>query len=106
PGFSRIKKVTPSSTTIYIGGLYQRVTTGTLVEHKHFIGAGRTQVVYTQRSTGTNDTRYLHTDHLGSVDTITNESGAVVQRLSNDAHGKRRNANWTDATTVITAQTT
>jgi RHS repeat-associated protein len=49
--------------------------------------------------------RYFHTDHLGSVDTITNETGAVVQRLSYDAFGKRRNANGTDAAT-ITAQTT
>ncbi len=104
--FNRIKKVAGTATTIYIGGLYQKVTTGTLVEHKHFIGAGRAQVVYTQRSTNVNDTRYLHTDHLGSVDTITNETGAVVQRLSNDAHGKRRNSNWTDATGTISAQTT
>lgn len=47
---------------------------------------------YKQRSTGTSDTRYLHKDHLGSVDTITNESGGIVQRLSYDAFGKRRNA--------------
>ena len=103
--FNRIKKVTPSSTTIYVGSHYQRVTTGTLVEHKHYIGAGRATVVYTQRSTGTNDTRYLLTDHLGSVDTITDENGAVLQRLSNDAHGKRRNSNWTDATGAITSIT-
>ena len=49
--------------------------------------------------------RYFHTDHLGSVDTITNETGGVVQRLSYDAWGKRRNTNGTDATS-ITAQTT
>jgi RHS repeat-associated protein len=39
------------------------------------------------------------------VDTITNETGGVVQRLSYDAWGKRRNTNGTDATS-ITAQTT
>ena len=39
------------------------------------------------------------------MDTINNETGAVVQRLSYDAFGKRRNANGTDAAT-ITAQTT
>lgn len=44
------------------------------------------------------DTRYLHKDHLGSVDVITNESGGVVQRLSYDAFGKRRNATaWAGA---------
>jgi RHS repeat-associated protein len=105
PAFNRVKKVTPTSTTIYLGGLYQRVTSGGLIEHKHFVSAGRTLVVYTQRSTNVNDTRYLHTDHLGSVDTITDENGTVVQRLSTDAHGKRRNSNWTDATAPISAQT-
>jgi len=27
-------------------------------------------------------TRYFHTDHLGSVSVITNETGAVVERLA------------------------
>ena len=40
--------------------------------------------------------RYLHTDHLGSVDTITDDAGAVVERLSYDAWGKRRTASGTD----------
>ena len=41
--------------------------------------------------------RYLHQDHLGSVDTITDESGAVVERLSYDPFGKRRVAEGEDA---------
>jgi len=104
--FNRVKKVTPTSTTIYVGGFYERVTTGSLVEHKHYVGAGRTLVAYTQRSTGVNDTRYLHTDHLGSVVSITDENGNVVQRLAYDAWGKRRKVDWTDPTTPITAQMT
>ena len=34
---------------------------------------------------------YLHRDHLGSVTTITNSSGAIVQELSYDAWGNLRN---------------
>src|SRR5262249_33311313 len=41
-------------------------------------------------------TRYFHTDHLGSIAVITNESGAVVERLSYDAWGKRRFPNGND----------
>ena len=41
-------------------------------------------------------THYFHKDHLGSIATITNEAGAVVERLSYDAWGKRRNSNGTD----------
>ncbi|WP_390593129.1 Ig-like domain-containing protein [Simiduia litorea] len=36
--------------------------------------------------------RYLHTDHLGSIDTITDEIGNVVEQMSFDAWGQRRNA--------------
>ena len=49
----------------------------------------------TLRSSGSNDIRYLHKDHLGSVDSITDEFGAVVLRLSFDAFGKRRGSTWT-----------
>ena len=48
---------------------------------------------------------YLHRDHLGSIDTVTNESGAVLQRLSYDAFGAARSASWSGSgpTSVITS---
>src|SRR4051812_24792058 len=39
-------------------------------------------------------TRYLHVDHLGSVDVLTDEGGAVVERRSYDPFGQRRNPAW------------
>jgi hypothetical protein len=39
--------------------------------------------------------RYFHTDHLGSVSVITDETGAVVERMAYDAWGKRRFTNGT-----------
>src|SRR5262245_886934 len=36
-------------------------------------------------TTTTVSLRYFHTDHLGSISVITNESGVVVERLSYDA---------------------
>ncbi len=96
-GFNRVKKSNVNGTTVYVGKLYERVVRGTVTEHKHYIHGGAAPVaVYTQRNTGVNDTRYLHTDHLGSVVAITDESGTVVQRLSYDVYGKRRNPDWTD----------
>jgi hypothetical protein len=51
-------------------------------------------------------TRYFHTDHLGSIAVITNETGAVVERDSHDAWGKRRFATGADDPTgSITSQT-
>jgi RHS repeat-associated protein len=40
-------------------------------------------------------TRYFHDDHLGSPSVITNEVGAVVQRLSFEGFGRSRNEDWT-----------
>ncbi|WP_406828404.1 RHS repeat-associated core domain-containing protein [Microbulbifer sp. ARAS458-1] len=41
---------------------------------------------------GERQNRYLHKDHLGSVDVITDASGSVVQAMSFDGWGQRRNA--------------
>ncbi|MGB2833660.1 MAG: RHS repeat-associated core domain-containing protein [Methylotenera sp.] len=43
----------------------------------------------------TNETRYYHTDHLGSIVAVTDEAGNVKERRSYDAWGKRRNLNGT-----------
>ena len=103
----RIVKQTLTATTIYLGKLYEKVIQGTFIEHKHNLYAGSSLIgVYTSRNTGVNDTRYFHTCHLDSVETITDEAGHLVEKLSFDPHGKRRNPNGTDATGPITSSTT
>ena len=47
-------------------------------------------------SGATTATRYLHTDNLGSISVITNETGAVVERDGYDAWGQRRFASGAD----------
>ena len=39
-------------------------------------------------------TLYVHVDHLGSVDVLTNESGTPVEKRSYDPFGQRRNPAW------------
>ena len=96
---------------VYAGSIYERLTkTGDPNTDIHYIYAGGTRVAqYTVTlNVDPNDdpTVYLHQDHLGSVDTITDELGVVTERLSYDPHGKRRNADWTDAVTSITPANT
>ncbi|MCG6117528.1 MAG: RHS repeat-associated core domain-containing protein [Aquimonas sp.] len=46
--------------------------------------------------------QYLFTDALGSVDVIASATGAVLQRMSFDPHGGRRNANdWNSAAAFV-----
>ncbi len=87
-------------TTTYIGSLYEKVQTGTNVENKHYIRAGGQVIAIHDAYNNQNDsTQYLHRDHLGSVDVIT-------ERLSFDAFGQRRQASWNDATSQITSSIT
>ena len=89
-----------TETTLYVRGLFERVTKPSgVIEYKNYVLAGNSPVaIRTLRSNGANDTRYLHKDHLGNVDTVTNEAASVVLRLSYDAFGKRRNpAGWSGA---------
>jgi RHS repeat-associated protein len=48
------------------------------------------------KNNGLDTMYYVHIDLLGSINVITNQSGAVVQNCSFDAWGRRRNpSNWT-----------
>ena len=76
------------------GGLsYEReIKEDGTIEHRHYVagvavlitkGDGATQSTITS-------TRYWHKDHLGSIVAVTNEAGAVVERMAYDPFGKRR----------------
>jgi hypothetical protein len=39
-------------------------------------------------------TRYLHYDNLGSIDTITDGQGDIVERMAYTAFGQRRKGDW------------
>ena len=105
PGRERIKQVanftSGSETTHYIGGLMEKLVSATNTHYKHYIAAPSGLIAtYTRRVSGTplEDTFYFTHDHLGSIDSVTNQSGAVQVRLSFDAFGKRRKeAGWSGA---------
>ena len=88
-----------TTTTTYLGALYEQIdkSDSPVTEYKNYIYAGKQRVaIYTTKSDASpSTTRYIHTDHLGSIDTITKEDGTVEESLSYDAFGKRRTAtNW------------
>lgn len=96
-----------TTTTTYIGSLYEKVQTGSNVEHKHYISAGNEVIaIHSTYSSQSNTTQYLHRDHLGSVDVITDGNQNVIEQLSFDAFGQRREASWNDAISQITSTIT
>ena len=103
PDRARYKQVQTNGgsadTTLYIGGLYEKVTMATTTTHKHYLQVNGQSVAVHQRvndgSQTTAQTLYLHHDHLGSITLISDSNGHLVERLSYDTFGQRRNADWT-----------
>ncbi len=99
-----------TTTTTYIGGSYERRSRlNQPDELVHYIrSGGGTVAIYTRIDDGqalTDKTRYLHKDHLGSVESITDEQGVVTEHLSYDAHGKRRQSDWNAGTPAAPSET-
>ncbi|MGH8292699.1 MAG: hypothetical protein ACRESA_04425 [Gammaproteobacteria bacterium] len=77
-----------TTATAYLGGLFEVVSTSSTTEYRHNIVAdGQTVAVHTITASGNASTSYLHYDHLGSVDAITDDQGTVIQTMSFDAFG-------------------
>jgi len=92
----RIRKSTPSEETFSFGDLYERVTekaSGTTA-HRYYVHSPERAVAIVTRGGAKPGTLYVHVEHLGSVDVLTDEGGAVVERRSYDPFGKRRNPVW------------
>ncbi len=87
-----------TKTTIYAAGkAYERITDANGVQEKHYVGDFAV-ITKSTANGGTLRTSYMHRDHLGSVDVLTDETGTVQQRMSFDTWGKRREINWQQMT--------
>ncbi|WP_437784541.1 RHS repeat-associated core domain-containing protein [Sorangium sp. So ce1097] len=92
----RIRKTTPEKETLYFHDLVERVTdraSGT-VEHRYHVHSPERVVAIVTRGGSDDGTRYVHVDHLGSIDALTDEDGDVIERRSYDPFGQRRNPVW------------
>ena len=79
-------------TKIHIGNLLEVEITDTLTRELYYIrGNGGVIAVHNEQTKGEAYTHYWHKDHLGSVQSVTDQNAAIVQVLSFDAWGKRRN---------------
>ena len=97
------------TTTTYIGNLERiQVGSSSTVEWKRYIGG--TIQTFSSTAPGSVDKRYAYTDHLGSLDVITDAAGTVSHSESFDPWGARRNgetwASLTDAQRVAALKIT
>jgi len=112
----RISQTGPNHTTVYInprldsGAHYEQETRNGQIEDKHYIYGGSGVVAIhtqkhpvTQPTNVTANTRYLHTDHLGSIVSITDEAGQAVEAFGYSPFGARRNASGTAPAGLLTS---
>jgi len=96
----RIKSVLKQNNIIvntkYYFGDYEKDITSSTTRHLHYISAPAGLVCIIERI-GTSDTyHYTYTDHLGSILTVTTNTGTVEYEQNFDPWGRRRNAtDWT-----------
>ena len=84
-----------SQTKTYVGALYEHIQEGDTLKELHYIHTPEGVVAIEtiiNRQQFDSEIRYLHKDHLGSVQTVTDENGLVVEVRSFDAWGKPRDA--------------
>ncbi|MDP6437749.1 MAG: FG-GAP-like repeat-containing protein [Gammaproteobacteria bacterium] len=110
PDRARYRQVDGAKTIYYIGNLFQVELEGSNVRSITNVFANGQAVFINQLQSfsapgGWLNEWYLHRDHLGSVDTLTDGNGNLDQRFSYDAFGKRRNADWTADTSDLLLST-
>jgi RHS repeat-associated protein len=93
--------------TYYIGGLLEKVLSGSTTNYRHYIYAGREAVaVYSHTAAGVNTMSYMLEDHQGGVSNIASKSGTSDVNESFSAFGTRRNpTTWSGAPTTADLNT-
>ncbi|WP_462165002.1 RHS repeat domain-containing protein [Pseudoalteromonas xiamenensis] len=102
---NRYKQVTTeggkTTTTYYVGNL-ELVQDGEGTQVRRYLPSA----IETAYTSGRTEIRYLHSDHLGSIDTITDSRGKIVEKVYFDAWGKRQSiaqAYWQTTVRALTA---
>ncbi len=78
---NRVKLVEGATTTIFPNFLYSTTTGATGTTTKHVFGNGSMLATIEKAGSGDPTTRYIHTDHLGGSNVVTDSTGVVVQTL-------------------------
>ncbi|MBI2968273.1 MAG: hypothetical protein HYY40_10745, partial [Bacteroidetes bacterium] len=80
---------------IIYSGSYEKITVGSDIYEVHYIagGSGLTAIYVIPPSGGQGALYYVYTDHLGSILTLTDATGAIIYEQNFDAWGRNRNPN-------------
>jgi len=89
---ARFRQTGPNGTTVYLnprmdlGGHFEQTVGG---ESRHTVYAAGKAIAEVVTNGGYKQTRYFHTDHLGSIDAVTDDNAVVLARYAFDPFGAR-----------------
>jgi RHS repeat-associated protein len=89
---------------IYAGGVFEVDFSSSGLKFSHYLKAGSEVFGIYEVDGALARTLYLHKDHLGSIQSITNDQGGIVEVQSYDAWGQRRDPLTWLPNTGITSQ--
>jgi RHS repeat-associated protein len=95
-GHQRFKQVDGDRTVYYInGGQYEEIDDDGVITQRSHVGG---YLVRSQVDSDPVELTYLHKDHIGSVEAMTDAAGSIVSagRMSFDPWGQRQEADWDD----------
>ncbi|MCI5911855.1 MAG: T6SS effector amidase Tae4 family protein [Prevotella sp.] len=104
---TRKKQTIGDKSRYYVGSLFEETIDKRDVTNINYVFASGkvVAIVEDKPGKGVTATRYVHHDHLGSIQAYSDENGSLTQELSYDAWGRRRNPdNWTVYDTATDAQ--
>ncbi|MBK8255998.1 MAG: hypothetical protein IPK82_25440 [Polyangiaceae bacterium] len=91
----RVRKTTATNETLYFADLYERVKgAANALTERFYVRSPERVIAIVTRGGSKPGVSYVHIDHLGSVDVLTDADGKVTERRSYDAFGQRRNPEW------------
>ena len=64
---------------------YEKDITNGVIKHLYYISAGDGLIAIAERNNTTNTFHYAYTDHLGSIEVLTSNTGAITSQQSFDA---------------------
>jgi RHS repeat-associated protein len=102
----RIRKTTPANETLYFEELFEQVTAGANQEFRYYVSSPERVIAVVTRGGNEPGPKYVHVDHLRSVETITNNDGTIAEKRSYDAYGAKRNPKWGEPGGVTSGKTT
>jgi RHS repeat-associated protein len=91
----RFRQTGPNGTTVYLnprmdlGGHFEQTTAGGVVENRHTVYAAGKAIAEVVTRGSIKQTRYFHTDQLGSIDAVTDDNAVVLARYAFDPFGAR-----------------